>query len=76
MPNNSTAVEATFLRTEKQLAREPEWKAAYRAQIHDMVERNAVVKLSKEVLANWTGPVWYISLLIKGPDVLNNIRDE
>lgn len=37
-----------------------------------MVEQNAAVKLSKEVLANWTGPVWYISL-IKGPDILDNI---
>lgn len=28
LPNNRSAVEATFRRTEKQLAREPEWKAA------------------------------------------------
>ncbi|KAL2085038.1 hypothetical protein ACEWY4_020556 [Coilia grayii] len=105
LPNNRRAVEATFLRTEKQLARELQWKVAYKAQVHDMVERNAAVKLSKEELANWTGPVWYIShliapnphsattlvrlvwnssqkfrgqslnnLLIKGPDVLNDIR--
>lgn len=105
LPNNRRAVEATFLRTEKQLAREMEWKVAYKAQVHDMIDRNAAIKLSKEVLENWTGPVWYIShliapnphsvttpvrlvwnssqkcrgqslndLLIKGPDVLNDIR--
>lgn len=105
LPNNRRAVEATFLRTEKQLARELEWKVAYKAQVHDMVERNAAIKLSKEQLERWAGPVWYIShliapnphsvttpvrlvwnssqkfrgqslndILIKGPDVLNNIR--
>ena len=105
LPNNRRAVEATFLRTEKQLAREMEWKVAYKAQVHDMVERNAAVKLSKEELDDWSGPVWYIShliapnphsvttpvrlvwnssqrfrgqslndLLLKGPDVLNDIR--
>lgn len=46
------------------MARELEWKAAYRAQVHDMVEQNAVVKLSKEAWANWTEPVWYISHLV------------
>uniref|UniRef100_G3NG64 Reverse transcriptase domain-containing protein n=2 Tax=Gasterosteus aculeatus TaxID=69293 RepID=G3NG64_GASAC len=57
-------VEATFLRTERQLAREPEWKAAYAAQVHEMVERRAAMKLTKDVLREWTGPVWYISHLI------------
>ncbi|KAK7933354.1 hypothetical protein WMY93_004250 [Mugilogobius chulae] len=105
LPGNKRAVEATFMRTERQLAKEPEWKAAYKAQVHDMVERKAAIKLSKEVLESWSGPVWYIShliapnphsvttpvrlvwnssqrfkgqslndLLLKGPDVLNNIR--
>ncbi|XP_062416584.1 uncharacterized protein LOC119218794 [Pungitius pungitius] len=105
LPNNRRAVEATFLRTEKQLAREPEWKNAYKTQVRDMVERGAAVNLMKEELMSWTGPVWYVShliapnphsvttpvrlvwnssqkfrgqslndLLIKGPDVLNDIR--
>lgn len=105
LPNNRRAVEATFLRTEKRLAKELKWKVAYKAQVHDMVERDAAIKLSKEELENWTGPVWYIGhliapnphsvttpvrlvwnssqkfkgqslndLLIKGPDVLNDIR--
>ncbi|XP_070408825.1 uncharacterized protein [Nothobranchius furzeri] len=64
LPNNKKAVEATFLRTEKQLSKEPEWKAAYSAQVHEMVNYRAAVKLSKEVLQSWTGPVWYISHLI------------
>lgn len=64
LPNNKTAVEATFRRTEKQLAKEPEWKVAYASQVHEMVSRKAAVKLSKEVLQSWTGPVWYISHLI------------
>ncbi|XP_060783164.1 uncharacterized protein LOC132890373 [Neoarius graeffei] len=64
LPNNKKAVEATFRRTERQLAKEPEWKVAYASQVHKMVSRRAAVKLSKEVLQSWTGPVWYISHLI------------
>lgn len=37
---------------------------AFKAQVHDMVEQNAAIKLSKEELENWTGPVWYIGHLI------------
>lgn len=102
LPNNRRAVEATFLRTEKQLARELEWNVAYKVQVHDMVERNTAVKLSKEELVSWTEPVCHLiaanphsvtmpvclvwnssqkfrgqslnDLLIKGPDVLNEIR--
>ncbi len=47
LPNNRKAVESTFLRTERQLAKELEWKAAYAAQVHDMVNRRAAMKLSK-----------------------------
>nr|XP_017209463.2 uncharacterized protein LOC108181536 [Danio rerio] len=105
LPDNRRAVEATFLRTEKQLAKDPQWKAAYSAQVKDMLDRGAAVKLPESSIANWTGPVWYVShliapnphsvttpvrlvwnssqrfrgvsmndLLIKGPDVLNQIR--
>lgn len=62
LPNNRKAVEATFRRTEKQLAKKPQWKAAYKAQVHEMIERNAAVKLSK--MASWSGPAWYIRHLI------------
>ncbi|CAI5659627.1 unnamed protein product [Oreochromis niloticus] len=64
LPNNRKAVEATFIRTEMKLSKEPEWKTAYAAQVHEMVNRRAAVKLSKEVLQSLTGPVWYISHLI------------
>ncbi len=64
LPNNIKAVEATFLRTERQLAKELQWKKAYGAQVHEMVDRRAARKLTKENLTNWNGPVWYISHLI------------
>lgn len=60
LPNNKRTVEATFHRTEKQLAKEPEWKAAYTAQVHDMVNRGAAIKLSKDSVWNqldWTSMV-------------------
>ncbi|XP_056127200.1 uncharacterized protein LOC130104596 [Rhinichthys klamathensis goyatoka] len=46
LPNNRKAVEATFLRTERQLAKEPQWKKAYGAQVHEMVDRRAARKLT------------------------------
>lgn len=61
LPNNSCAVEATFLRTEKQLAKNPVWKAACSDQVKDMLGRRAAVKLSESAVANWDGPVWVIS---------------
>ncbi|KAG1961312.1 hypothetical protein F2P79_005478 [Pimephales promelas] len=87
LPYNQSGVESTFLRTEKQLGKVPEWKKVYTAQVHEMVRREAAVKLTKEVLDKWTGLVWYHrsnsqkfkglsmnDLLLKGPDVLNSIR--
>ncbi|XP_038143265.1 uncharacterized protein LOC119784992 [Cyprinodon tularosa] len=64
LPNNRSAVEATFLRTERQLEREPEWKAAYTAQVHEMVERHAAMELTEGLRRNWKGPVWYVSHLV------------
>lgn len=63
LPYNRSGVEAT-LRTEKQLKKEPEWKIAYTAQVHEMVERRAAKKLTKEMIASWKGPVWYVSHLV------------
>ena len=45
LPNNKSAVQACFLRMEKQLSKEPDWKAAYAIQIHEMV--------AKWVFARW-----------------------
>lgn len=64
LPNNKRAVEATFLRTEKQLSKELEWRTAYTAQVHEMVNNKATIELSEDVLQSWTGPVWYICHLI------------
>jgi len=64
LPNNRRAVEATFLNTEKRLEKEPEWKAAYREQIHEMVSRGAAAKLTKDEIDSWKGPTWYISHLV------------
>ncbi|KAI7800929.1 gag-pol fusion polyprotein, partial [Triplophysa rosa] len=57
-------IQTKFLRMEKQLAKEPEWKVAYRAQVQDMLDREAAVKLSRDTTASWNSPVWYISHLI------------
>lgn len=64
LPDNRRAVEATFLNTEKRLEKEPEWKAAYREQIHEMISRGAATKLTQEEFDNWKGPKWYISHLV------------
>lgn len=55
---------ATFRNTERCLEKEPEWKAAYREQIHEMVSRGAAVKLTKEEIDSWKGPKWYVSPLV------------
>ncbi len=64
LPNNRSGVEAIFLRTEKQLKREPEWQIAYAAQVHEMVERGVAIKLTEDMINSWNGPVWYVSHLI------------
>lgn len=64
LPNNRSGVEATFLRTEKRLLKEPQWLTAYAAQVHEMVERKAARKLTKKDLDDWKGPVWYVSHLV------------
>ncbi|XP_026082522.1 uncharacterized protein LOC113058643 [Carassius auratus] len=63
LPNNRKAVEATFLRTEKRLMRDPLWKEAYTKQVHEMVERGAAIKLTKDVMDSWKGAVWWVSHL-------------
>lgn len=64
LPNNKSAVQACFLRMEKQLSREPDWKVAYATQIHEMVERGAAIKLTNKIMDEWNGPVWYVSHLV------------
>ena len=57
LPNNRNGVESTFLRTEKQLRKEPEWLTAYTAQVHEMVERGAAKRLSKKMIEDRKGPL-------------------
>ncbi|GAA6082858.1 uncharacterized protein LOC108181458 [Tachysurus ichikawai] len=64
LPYNRSGVEAVFLRTEKQFRMVPEWQGIYAAQVHDMVERGAAKKLTKEETDSWKGPVWYVSHLV------------
>ncbi|XP_061896161.1 uncharacterized protein LOC133645296 [Entelurus aequoreus] len=64
LPNNKRAVQACFLRMEKQLSKDPDWKVAYSTQIHEMVQRGAAIKLTNEVMEKWKGPVWYVSHLV------------
>lgn len=52
LPNNRSAVEATFLKTERQLEKEPEWQAVYAAQVHEMVDWRASIELTEEIGAN------------------------
>ena len=64
LPDNKRGAMATFLRTEKRLEKEPaEWRETYKAQVRDMVERGAAIKLSDKQLAGWDGAVWYICSL-------------
>lgn len=39
-------------------------KKIYTPQIHNMVESGAAVKLTKEELDKWKGPVWFTSHLV------------
>lgn len=64
LPNNEAAVQACFLRMEKQLSKEPNWKVAYADQILEMIERGAAIKLTNEIRDKWDGPVWYVSHLM------------
>lgn len=61
--NNRKTVEATFLRTERPLAKEPLWKAAYAAQVQDMVSRESLLGWVK-TLISWDVSLWYVSHLI------------
>ncbi|XP_073670542.1 uncharacterized protein [Paramisgurnus dabryanus] len=64
LPNNKGAVQACFLKMEKQLSRELDWKVAYTNQIHEMIERGAAIKLTNKIMDEWNGPVWYVSHLV------------
>lgn len=51
-------------RTADDVEKNPELKAAYTAQVHEMVERGAAMELTGSIKNSWNGPVWYVSHLI------------
>lgn len=52
LPNNRCAVEATFLRKERQLNKESDWKMAYTAQVHaEQLERTSVAPYVSHLVA-------------------------
>ena len=64
LPPNRRAAEGTFRKTEERLQKDPKWGKAYAEQVHEMLQRGAACKLSSEEIAEWKGPVWYVSHLI------------
>ena len=63
LPYNRKAVEMAFLKSEKRLEKDPIWKEAYARQVHDMIARGAAIQLSKTVMDEWTGLVWWLNHL-------------
>ena len=64
LPNNRSGAMGTFMNMEKRLEKESkEWRETYKGQVKDMVDRGAAVKLTEKQIADWQGPVWYISNL-------------
>ena len=68
LPNNFSAACATLANTERRLRKEPEWARKYSEQIEDMEVRGVARMLSAEEMADWTGPVFYLShLAVENP---------
>ena len=61
LPDNYVAAYSTLCRTERTLAKDPAWQATYQLQIEDHVKRGVARKLSPEEVAEWSGPVFYLS---------------
>ena len=61
LPDNYVAAYSTLLRTERTLAKDPEWQATYQRQIDDHAERGVARKLSQEELDSYKGPYFYLS---------------
>ena len=63
LPNNYLACRSRLISLERSLMRDESWAKAYNLQIQDMIDRQVARKLSMEEIANWPGPVFYISHL-------------
>ena len=63
LPDNYPSALATLKHTEKVLAKDETWAKVYDSQIRDMVDRGVAKLLSSEDVADWNGPVFYLSHL-------------
>ena len=63
LPDNYHSAFATLKSTERSLMKDPSWSDSYRSQIDDMVDLGVVRKLSREEMAGWNKPFFYISHL-------------
>ena len=61
LPDNKAVVAAKLKSLENRLSKDATKAEAYRAQIGDMIERKAARKVEQKELAEYTGPVHYIS---------------
>ena len=68
LPNNYSHVYACLKSCERSLGKDPVWGEVYNQQIDDMLERKVSRLVSQEELAEWKGPVFYIShMAVKNP---------
>ena len=61
LKNNRCVAEAMLKSTERRLLKDKMKAETYQEQIEDMLLRNVAIKLSKEQLQNYSGPVQYLS---------------
>ena len=61
LPDNYPAAYSTLCRTERTLAKDPEWRATYQRQIDDHRDRGVARLLSAEEVRRWQGPYLYLS---------------
>ena len=61
LQDNSKSVKYSLYATERRLEKDSMLKETYIAQWKDLIERGVAVKLSKEQLDSYEGPVYYLS---------------
>ena len=61
LPDNYVAAYSTLCRTEKTLAKDAAWQSTYQLQIDDHEKRGVARKLSSAEIAEWSGPIFYLS---------------
>ena len=61
LPNNKVAAVQMLKSTERRLMKRPEYAEMYHEQICDMIKRGVARKLTDDEIAEYIGPVFYIS---------------